>query len=104
MTTPTENSSRDERFEALLADYLRRIDAGETVDRAALVAANPDRAGDLESFFRNRDAVERIAEPLRAGSGSGDEPTLGHADAPEGADCVGPRVRYFGDYELLSEI
>jgi len=104
MTTPTENSPRDDRFEALLADYLRRVDAGETVDRAALVAANPDLAGDLESFFRNRDALERIAEPLRAGSGSADDPTLGLAEATDGADGMRPQVRYFGDYELLSEI
>jgi WD40 repeat protein len=104
MTTPTDHSSRDSRFEALLADYLRRVDAGETVDRAALVASHPDLAGDLESFFRNRDALERIAQPLRAAGGSGDEPTLGHADTQDETDGVGPRVRYFGDYELLSEI
>src|SRR5262249_35065284 len=54
---------------------------------------------DLDSFLRNRAAVERLADPLRH---QAEAETLG----PEPAAEAGPgaTVRYFGDYELLAEI
>ena len=97
-------SSADPRFERILADYLHAVEAGQSPDRGALLAQHPDLAGELGEFFRNHDAVERIAKPIR------EEPALpetldGFRSAEEETDIVvAPMVRYFGDYELLGEI
>ncbi|MCE9603503.1 MAG: serine/threonine protein kinase [Planctomycetia bacterium] len=95
-------SSPEERLERVLAEYLRQVEAGIEVDRQALIAAHPELADDLQSFFRNHDEIERLAKPLRRGSSSsGDDPTVGLVETPNVEDH---RVRYFGDYELLAEI
>jgi WD40 repeat protein len=86
-------------LERVLADYLHAVEAGAAPDRVALLQKYPELAADLQSFFRNRDAMERIAEPIKE---QVPEPvTIGPAstDIP-----VGTFVRYFGDYELLQEI
>jgi tRNA A-37 threonylcarbamoyl transferase component Bud32 len=104
---------RQAKLEHVLAEYLHALEQGRPVDRAALVAAHPDLAGDLQSFFRNRDAVEHLAVPLKAAA---DAATLtGPPQLPADAPTVtGPPemaspsasnvVRYFGNYELLDEI
>lgn len=99
--TTSGSGSREEQLEQVLADYLCATEQGRPIDREGLLAKHPDLADDLQSFFRNHDAVERIAVPLRAGGTSADEPTLGLGDG-ETRDPA--RVRYFGDYELLEEI
>ena len=38
-----------------------------------LIAAHPDLADDLQSFFRNRDSIEQLAQPLQA---IADAPTI----------------------------
>jgi serine/threonine protein kinase/WD40 repeat protein len=87
------------KLEAVLAEYLRSVENGRPLDRQSLLAAHPDLADDLESFFQNRDAMQRLAEPLKAAA---DGPTLVAAVAGAGRD--GKIVRYFGDYELVEEI
>ncbi|MDX1943864.1 MAG: protein kinase [Pirellulaceae bacterium] len=99
MSHPTLGSASDARLDEVLAEYLRAVEAGQTVDRDQFVAAHPDVAEDLRSFFRNRDAMQSLAAPLRAAA---DTPTIG----PSGEATLHgpPKVRYFGDYELLEEI
>ena len=58
-------SERDQRLERILADYLHAVEAGTPPDRAKLLEQHPDLAGELRSFFRNRDAIERMAEPIK---------------------------------------
>jgi tRNA A-37 threonylcarbamoyl transferase component Bud32 len=99
--TPTPNPEREQQLEQVLAEYLHAEAAGRPLDQDELVAKYPDLAGELTSFFRNRAAVERLAEPLRQQGGT-DAPTIGPDDAP--GIGAGSRVRYFGDYELLEEI
>ena len=68
------------------------------------MARHPDLTDDLRSFFHNRDAMDALARPLHDAAGklpSGDAPTIAHLP---GNQPAGTRVRYFGDYELLSEI
>jgi serine/threonine protein kinase len=60
-----------------------------------------DLGADLDSFFRNRDAMERIAEPIKQ-QARALPVTIGLSGAPEVG--VGTILRYFGDYELLEEI
>ncbi len=93
-------SEREQQLERILADYLHAVEAGTAPDRASFLEQYPDLAGELRSFFRNRDAIERMAEPIKQQVPEMD--TIG----PEGAASagVGSTIRYFGDYELLEEI
>jgi hypothetical protein len=63
--TPSSPSERDLPLERVLADYLHAVAAGQPPDRDALLARHPDLADELASFFRNRDALERLAQPLQ---------------------------------------
>ncbi len=66
MSSVSHNSNdRDARLEQAIADYLRRIESGQAVDREMFAAQHPDLADELRSFFANRAALERIAEPMR---------------------------------------
>ena len=51
------NAERDRRLDEVLAAYLARIDAGESVDREELVARHPDLADELRSFFAHKDVI-----------------------------------------------
>ncbi len=99
-SSPAQTPDRQARLEELLAGYLHSLEKGQPLDRSALLAANPDLADDLQSFFGNRDAMHRLAEPLRAAA---EAPTITGPSEIRGAG-TGTTVRYFGDYELLSEI
>jgi WD40 repeat protein len=91
-------SQREQRLERVLADYLHAVEAGTAPDRALLLKKHPDLAADLDSFFRNRDDVERMAAPIKHQLPD----TLGLAGVATAG--VGSTVRYFGDYELLEEL
>ncbi len=93
-------SDHQTRLERALAEYLHAVELGQPLDRAALIAAHPDLADDLQSFFRNRDAIERAAAQLK---NAAEAPTITGLSEVN-ADSPGPTVRYFGDYELLEEI
>src|SRR5207247_82769 len=77
-------------------EYLRSEEEGHPLAREQLLAEHPEMADDLRSFFHNRDAIERLARPLRGGETlASEEPT----SVPPGT-----LVRYFGDYEIQEEI
>jgi predicted Ser/Thr protein kinase len=91
---------RQVRLEQILADYLHSLEKDEPLDREALIAAHPDLADDLRSFFRNHHSIVNLAVPLHAAA---EAPTLiGPSEA--GPARAANAVRYFGDYELLTEI
>jgi Protein kinase domain len=97
---PPSASERDERLDQILADYLHAVETGAAPDRAELVSNHPDLADDLASFFRNRDAMQCLAEPLKDQA-----PELAETLAPSrGQANGGTTIRYFGDYELLEEV
>src|SRR5262245_11869724 len=83
--------ARQERLEAVLAEYLRRVEAGEKLDRPAILAEHPDLAADLREFFANQAHLARIVGPpgSSASSSSSTRPS---------------KLHYFGDYEILEEI
>ncbi len=98
-------SDHERQVEQVIADYLAAEDAGAPPDRAAILAAHPDLAPDLQSFFREHDQFDRLAAPLRADA----TPTVGLAPGNSAPDeeCglwPGRQVRYFGDYEILEEL
>jgi tRNA A-37 threonylcarbamoyl transferase component Bud32 len=61
------DEDREQRLDQVIADYLAAQDAGIAPARDALLAADPDLAEDLRSFFREHDRLGRLAAPLRAG-------------------------------------
>lgn len=99
--TPSTPSERDQRLERILADYLHADEAGQPCNREELLRQHPDLAADLGSFFRNRDAMQRMAEPIKQQVPELPE-TIGGFEAISAG--VGTMLRYFGDYELLEEI
>jgi serine/threonine-protein kinase len=85
-------------LDAIIADYLQRVEAGNVPDRESLLAAHPELADRLRAFFADHDRLDRQAAELRL-SADPDRTT----DFPGPAGEL-PRVRYFGDYELLEVI
>ena len=133
MTDPaTNDASQNERLDEIIAAYLDSERSGQWLDRQRLLAENSDLADELRSFFADHDRMKAVAEPLRVADtpkseSTADEATLiTHCDPASAADesslpptepyalagqigkSSSPRpgsvVRYFGDYELLSEI
>jgi eukaryotic-like serine/threonine-protein kinase len=74
-------------LDEVIAEYLHAEEGGKAPPREDLLAAHPDLADDLRRFFANR---EEIAAALPG--------------EPPQRRFVPPKVRYFGDYELLDEI
>src|SRR5207237_698171 len=79
-------------------EYLQQVEAGVVPDRAALLADHPELADRLRAFFADYDRLDRQAGELRLSNDP--NRTL---DLPPSTNEL-PRVRYFGDYELLEEI
>src|SRR6516162_8765969 len=107
MADPNEPiTSPGDPLDAAIAEYVQQVETGAVPDREALLAAHPDLADRLRAFFADYDRLDRQAAELRLSA----DPNL-TADAM-GASCqlAGPgspelpRVRYFGDYELLEVI
>jgi hypothetical protein len=90
--------SRPDPLDAVIAAYVQQVEAGAVPDREALLARHPDLADRLRAFFADYDRLDRQAADLRLSSDPGR--TVGGAEQP--ADL--PRVRYFGDYQLLEEV
>ncbi len=55
--TSGESHGRDERVDEALADYLRRVDAGEQIDSEHFIRQHPDVADELRAFFADILAV-----------------------------------------------
>src|SRR5439155_24405451 len=92
MNTPTPTPELDERLDEAVAEYMRRVDAGEAVDRAAFLAAHPDLAGGLAEFFAEADALDGLVGRTHSA------PTPPSPADPE------PLPREFGEYTLLEVI
>src|SRR5215472_11912672 len=95
---PDPITAADDSLDAVLADYLQQVEAGQVPDREALLARHPDLADRLRAFFADCDRLDRQAGDLRL---SGDPNRTADEPAPPGEL---PRVRYFGDYELLEVV
>jgi tRNA A-37 threonylcarbamoyl transferase component Bud32 len=93
---PTASSG--DPLDALIADYLQQVEAGNVPDRESLLAAHPKLAERLRAFFADYDRLDRQAAELRLSA----DPNR-TTDEPGPAGEL-PRVRYFGDYELLEVI
>jgi hypothetical protein len=93
--------SREKQLEAILHSYLQGVDAGQNPDREDLLRWYPDFADELREYFADQAKIDRMALALNQAH-VGDI-TLGTDEASTKAGGL-PRIRYFGDYELLEEI
>src|SRR5262245_18051283 len=91
-------TTRNDPIDAVIADYLQQGEPGAGPDREPPLAAHPDLADRLRDFFADYARVARQAAGLRLA----DDPDQ-TVDSQERAGDP-PRVRYFGDYELLEVI
>jgi tRNA A-37 threonylcarbamoyl transferase component Bud32 len=90
--------SHHDPLDAVIAEYLQQVEAGAVPDRQALLDRHPELADRLRAFFADYDRVERQAGELHLTQPP--DPSPAGPEEPGGL----PRVRYFGDYELLEEI
>src|SRR5437763_858748 len=88
----------DDPLDAVIAEYVQQVEAGEVPEREALLARHPELAKRLRAFFADYDRLDRQAAELRLPADP--NPTT---DLPAPVAEL-PRVRYFGDYELLEVI
>jgi hypothetical protein len=90
-------------LDAIIADYVQQVEAGQVPDREALVTGHPELAERLRAFFADFDRLDRQAAELRLSADP--NRTVGQvSNLPDPAAAELPRVRYFGDYELLEVI
>jgi WD40 repeat protein/tRNA A-37 threonylcarbamoyl transferase component Bud32 len=92
------NPFAGDSLDAVIAEYLQQVEAGQIPEREALLARFPGLAERLRAFFADYDRLDRQAADLRLSGGP--DRTI---DRPAPAGEL-PRVRYFGDYELLEVI
>ena len=99
MAAPNDSmASGGDPVDAVIAAYLQQVEVGDVPDRQALLAAHPELSEPLRAFFADYDRLDRQAAELRL---SADPNRTIDESGPPG-DL--PRVRYFGDYELLEVI
>src|SRR5438093_11757571 len=85
----------ESRIDAAIAEYLQAVEAGTPLDRDTWLAQHSELRAELEEFLKDQSAFRRAAEPLDP------DKTM----APVEMAASDPmKVRYFGDYELQSEI
>ena len=92
------SSSENEPLDVIVATYLQQVEAGEAPDRNGLLLRHPEHVERLRAFFADVDRLDRQAADLRLSS----DPNR-TTDASETPGLL-PRIRYFGDYELLEVI
>jgi WD40 repeat protein/tetratricopeptide (TPR) repeat protein/predicted Ser/Thr protein kinase len=99
VSSPHDPTGSVDPLDAVVADYLQAAEAGTPPDRDALLAAHPELADKLRAFFADYDRVDQQVGPFRLAA----DPDATSDRDPAPADGV-PRVKYFGDYELLAEV
>ncbi|MDP6558295.1 MAG: serine/threonine-protein kinase [Pirellulaceae bacterium] len=61
----TPSLARQQQFDEILADLMRAIDAGESVDMDRWITAHPEFTVELREFFVKHERVEKLVRPLR---------------------------------------
>jgi serine/threonine-protein kinase len=97
----------DKRLAEIAFAYLDARDRGPAPSAEDLLARYPEYADALASFLADQEAVDRLAQPLRAvaraavgGSTADPHETVATADGSP----VETRLPLFGDYEILEEL
>src|SRR5262245_7480646 len=99
-SSTTQRSGESERAYGVIAAFLAQADAGGSTDWRPLVDRHPDLKEELEKFFGEYDALNRLAEPVRPAASDAITPTERARPALPSSE---PPV-FFGDYQILAEI
>ena len=115
-----DRPDHSQRLNEIIAEYLEAVETGNSPDREQLLAAHPDVAEELQSFFAEHDQLRAAAASSREEATLArqqparmlrfppqspvEDATLAPAASTNDTAQIGTRVRYFGDYELLEEI
>ena len=59
------SSVRQQQFDEILAELMRTIDAGESVDSDEWITKHPEFAAELREFFVKNERLEKLVGPLR---------------------------------------
>jgi tRNA A-37 threonylcarbamoyl transferase component Bud32 len=86
----SEPTAPGDPLDQVIANYLQAAEAGKVPSRQALLDAHPEFAADLRAFFADYDRLDNRADALKL--------------AASRPPAERPKVKYFGDYELLEEI
>ncbi|MFK8110567.1 MAG: protein kinase [Rubripirellula sp.] len=81
-SAPTPNDSDTSSLESVMADYLERLEDGDSPDPSTYLQKHPEHASELQSFFRNHH-------------------WLGESPAPEASPLIGTQI---GPYMIEDEI
>jgi eukaryotic-like serine/threonine-protein kinase len=116
---PPHDSTFEQRLDAALAEFLRRVDAGETPTVDAYVAScDPDLQGELRELIDTASLVDAMAgpplseaddemstlPPLPSAAGPPADPDATAALPDSSTVLESAPSRLFGDYELLELI
>jgi len=104
---PPADPSQEKQLNAIIAEYLKRKDAGQAVNENALLQAYPDLADGLRSYFQGEAMMGGVAvaetvqpRPMPKSMASNVRETLKPGGGP--ADTSSEfRARSFGRYKLL---
>ena len=67
MTDNSESSDRQNgQLDEVIAQYVRAAEEGKPLDRDELLSRHADLATDLRDFFRHRDRMQALLDPLRS--------------------------------------
>lgn len=98
-STIETTDSDDDRIDEIIAAYLQRVDAGETPDRDTFLAEHPNFAAELRSFLDDLNRFE-----IHADDAASEKDDLADVSTDSESETAFPRMRYFGEYELVREI
>jgi serine/threonine protein kinase len=98
-STTLDSDSHDNELDQIIASYLQQVDAGEAPDREAFLGQHSHLATELREFFDDLDRFD-----VRPDDGSPIPAAGSHAARTSTSDAPLPKLRYFGEYELIREI
>jgi serine/threonine-protein kinase len=102
MSGPNHDAGHEDQVNEAIAAYLEAAERGEPPGREEWLARHADLAGDLASFFADRDAAEQLIASLLPGAA----PSLSGQTVLEGGNTAARPIaaRTLGQYEILEEL
>ncbi len=98
-STTLDSAGSGDEIDQIIAGYLQQVDAGQTPDRQVVLDQHAHLATELQEFL---DDLDRFTEgPLAELETESRE--AANDNSPT-SDSELPRLRYFGEYELIREI
>ena len=98
-STTLDSAGGDDEIDEIIAAWLQQVDAGQTPDREAFLNQHAHAAAELREFLDDLDRF--TAGPLAQPTSDPVSQTNETSPLPE---FELPRLRYFGEYELVREI